>query len=102
MTNDPVDLDSRRDNAARRAAGKRRDCLHAIRDDQAAARRRQEELEESLMVPADTWPEAASKAEYLIRLFAATPEAKDPRRKDLIAQTLDDLTRLSDKAAAPR
>ena len=33
-----------------------------------------------------------------IQLFAATLEAQDPRRKELIAHALDDLTRLCDRA----
>jgi hypothetical protein len=63
---------------------------------------RQEELEKLLLAaPAETWPEAAAKAQYLIRLFAATPEAQDPRRKELIAHALDDLTRLCERAKEP-
>ena len=48
--------------------------------------------------PAKTWSEAAAKAQYLIELFAATPEAQDPRRKELTAHALDDLNRLCDHA----
>ena len=58
----------------------------------------QEELEKLLLAaPAETWPEAAAKAQYLIQLFAATPEAQDPQRKELIAHALDDLKRLCDR-----
>jgi hypothetical protein len=40
------------------------------------------ELEGQLSAaPADDWLEAAEKARYLIRLFAATPIAQDPRRE---------------------
>ena len=68
----------------------------------AALRLRQEELEKLLLAaPAETWTEAAAKAQYLIQLFAATPEAKDPRRKELIAHALEDLTRLCDRAKEP-
>jgi hypothetical protein len=38
----------------------------------------------------------AEKARYLIQLFAATPEARDPRRQALIASVLEDLARLSE------
>lgn len=62
-------------------------------------RHRQEEFERFLVAaPATTWPEAAAKARYLIQLFAATPEARDPHRQTLIASTLEALSRLSDRA----
>ncbi len=99
MTSDPVDLDEHRGMAAREATEVRRQRLHEFQVDQVALRRRQEELENLLLAaPAETWPEAAAKAQYLIQLFAATPEAQDPRRKELIADTLDDLNRLCDRA----
>ena len=95
MTGDPVDLDAHRGMAAQKATDIRRQRLHEFEADQAALRLRQEELEKLLMAaPAETWPEAAAKAQYLIQLFADTPEALDPRRKELIAQALDDLNRL--------
>lgn len=95
MTDDPVDLDEHRGMAAQIATDIRRQQLHEFQDHQAALRRREEELEKHLLAaPAETWPEAAAKAHYLIRLFAATPEAQDPRRKELIEHALDDLARL--------
>ena len=95
MTDNPVDLDERRDAAALKAIEIRRQRLMEFQDDQAALRCRQEELEKLLLAaPAETWPEAAAKAEYLIQLFADTPEAQDPRRKELIAHALDDIARL--------
>jgi len=101
MASPPVDLDKRRGMAALKAVGIRRDRLQHLRAEQAASRRRQEELEQLLLAPAETWPEAAAKAQYLINLFATTPEAQDPRRKELIAQALDDFNRLCDRAAEP-
>jgi hypothetical protein len=99
MTDDPVDLDERRGMAAQQATKMRRQRLHEFQADQAALQRRQEELERLLLAaPAETWPEAAAKAQYLIQLFAATAEAQDPRRKELIAHALDDLARLCDRA----
>ena len=99
MTKNPVDLDEHRGMAAREATEVRRQRRHEFQVDQVALRRRQEELEKLLLAaPAETWPEAAAKAQYLIQLFAATPEAQDPRRKELIAHTLDDLNRLCDRA----
>ncbi len=100
MTEQPVDLDGRRDAAAREAAQVRRQHLLEFRAEQTAMCRRQEELEALLQAaPAEVWQEVVVKAQYLIQLFADTPEGRDPRRKTLIAQTLDDLNRLcqSDK-----
>jgi len=99
MTDNPVELDQHRGMAAQKATETRRQHLHEFQADQAALQRRQEELEKLLLAaPAETWSEAAAKAQYLIQLFAATPEAQDARRNKLIAHTLDDLARLSDRA----
>lgn len=99
MADGPVDLDEHRGMAAQVATDIRRQRLHEFQADQAALRLRQEELERLLLAaPAESWPEAAAKAQYLIRLFAATAEAQDPRRKELIAHALEDLTRLCDRA----
>ncbi len=102
MADEPVELDEHRGMAAQRATEIRRQHLHDFQADQAALRRRQEQLEQLLLAaPAETWPEAAAKAQYLIQLFAATADAQDPRRKELIAHALDDLTRLCDRAEEP-
>ena len=62
-----------------------------------AALKRQEELEAQLIAaPSSTWVEAGEKARYLITLLAATPAARDPRRKTLIANVLEDLRRLAE------
>ena len=98
MTDEPADLDEHRGMAAQKATEIRRQRRHEFQADQAALRRRQEELEHLfLAAPAETWLEAAAKAQYLIEHFAATAEAQDPRRKELIAHTLDDLKRLCDR-----
>ena len=95
MTDPPVELDEHRGMAAQRSTEIRR-RLHEVQADQTILRRRQEEFERhAVAAPSTTWPEAAAKARYLIQLFARTPEAQDPRRRELIAQVLDDLTRLS-------
>jgi hypothetical protein len=95
MNDDPVDLDEHRGMNAQKATEDRRQSLQTFQADQEALRRRQEELEKLLLAaPAETWLEAAAKAQYLIHLFADTPQAQDPRRKELIAHALEDLTRL--------
>jgi hypothetical protein len=95
MTDKPIDLDEHRGMTAQKETDIRR-RLHEVQADQTALRQRQEELEKLLLsAPATNWPEAAAKARYLIELFAATPEARDPRRQKLIENVLDDLKKLS-------
>jgi hypothetical protein len=95
MTDDPVNLDGRRGMAAQQDTEIRRD-LHEVQADQAALRDRQEELENFLdATPAATRARYRFSARYLLQLFAATPEAQDPRRQGLIARTLDDLARFA-------
>lgn len=96
LTDQPIELDEHRGMAAQKSTELRR-RLHEVQADQQALRRRQEEFERyALAAPSTTWPEAAAKARYLIQLFAATPEARDGRRQELIATVLQDLARLSD------
>jgi hypothetical protein len=95
MTGDPVELDAHRGMAAQKSTEIRR-RLHEVRADQAALRRRQEDFERQATAPSTSWPEAAAKARYLIQLFAATPEARNPRRQKMIANVLEDFVRLSE------
>ena len=96
MTDNPVELDEHRGIAAQKSTEIRR-RLHEVQADQAALRRRQEDFEcHALAASWTTWAEAAADARYLILLFAETSEARNPRRKELIAKVLDDLARLSD------
>ena len=102
MTDKPADLDAHRGMIAQKDTEIRRN-LREVQVDQAALRARLEELETFLLAaPATTWLEAAAKVRYLIELFAATPDAQDPRRKKLIASALEDLARLSDVAELAR
>ena len=95
MTTQTIQLDKHRGIAAQKATEIRR-LLLGVEADQSALKARQEELETQLIsAPATTWPEAAEKARYLIGLLAVTPAARDPRRKKLIANVLEDLRRLS-------
>lgn len=98
MTDDPINLDGHRTAAGRIATDIRRQALQEFEADRQALRRRQEELEAQLLThPAETWSEAAAKAQYLIRLYATTADAQDARRKQLIARALADLARLIDR-----
>ncbi len=95
MTDRTIDLDQHRGMAAQKETEIRRH-LAEVEADQAALRDRQEDLETRLIAaPAATWHEAVEKARYLLTLFAATPDAQDPRRQQLIADVLDDFARLS-------
>jgi hypothetical protein len=95
VDSDPVDLDERRGMAAQKSTEIRRRSLE-VRADQAALRERQEAFEcQAMASPSTTWAEATARARYLIELFAVTPEARNPRRQELIARVLDDLARLS-------
>jgi hypothetical protein len=94
-----IKLDEHRGHSERKATEIRR-LLQSVEADQSALRTRQEELETQLTAaPATTWPEAADKARYLIGLLSATSAARDPRRKKLIANVLEDMRRLSDADA---
>jgi hypothetical protein len=95
-TNDPaVVLDEHRGLKARQDADVRR-RRSEVRADQDALRENQAALEKHLFAaPATTWPQAAEKACYLLRLFAATGEAQDPRYKQLIEDVMQDLQRLA-------
>ncbi|MBI1211780.1 MAG: hypothetical protein GC190_09985 [Alphaproteobacteria bacterium] len=96
MTSETIKLDAHRGMAAQKATVLRRE-LAEIQADQAALKARQEELEKLLVAaPSATWVEAGEKARYLISLLAATPAARDPRRKTLIANVLEDLRRLTE------
>jgi hypothetical protein len=71
-------VSSRSGMAAQKSTEVRR-RLHEVQTDQADLQRRQGEFEDqAAAAPSETWPEAAEKARYLIHLFAATPEARDP------------------------
>jgi hypothetical protein len=91
-----IQLDEHRGLSERKATEIRR-LLQSVEADQSAVRTRQEELETQLAAAAaSTWPEVADKARYLIGLFATTTAARDPRRKKLIANVLEDIRRLTD------
>jgi hypothetical protein len=95
MTDRPISLDRHRGMAAQKATELRR-LLAEVAADQEALRERQEQLETQLIAaPAASWVEAAEKARYLLRLFAATLTAEDPRRQRLIASVLEDFARLT-------
>ena len=97
MTDKTIDLDQHRGMASQKATKVRR-LLADVEANGKTLRARQEELETHLLAaPSSSWPEAAEKARYLLKLFSATPAAEDPRRQKLIAAVLADFERLSDE-----
>ena len=77
MTDNPVSLDSHRGMNAQRATEIRR-LLFDVEANEECLRVRQAELEEQLLAaPADTWPEAADKARYLLRMLFNSPIGHD-------------------------
>lgn len=95
MTEQTVNLDTRRGMAAQRATELRRLMSEVVANEQLL-RSRQRDLEEQMMAsPASNWLEAAEKARYLLALFASSSAAHDPRRQMLIARVLEDFVRLS-------
>src|ERR1043165_635435 len=96
MTDQPIEeLDAHRGVTAQKETESRR-CLAGVRQDEAELSERRTKFEDlARAAPSANWPEAAARAAYLIRLFAETLEAQDPRRQKLIANVLNDLTRLA-------
>ena len=91
----PIILDQFRGMAAQKETDLRRHSSEVLAD-QVALRHDQEEIEKFLFAPpATTWREAAAKAEHLLKLFAATPEAQDPRCKQMIENVLHDFRKLA-------
>jgi len=93
MTEKTIDLDEHRGMG--RAEGHpnlRRLLGQTWRPTKKPLRLRQDELEARLIsAPAANWREAAEKARYLLKLFAVSLAAQDPRRQKLIAAVLGGL-----------
>lgn len=95
MTEKTIDLDLHRGMSAQHATELRR-LVSEVEANQAALRRAQEGVEHQLLVrPAETWPQAAEKARYLLGLYAASTARGDARIARLIACVLEDFDRLS-------
>jgi hypothetical protein len=95
MTDLPITLDHRRGMMALKATERRRLRVDVERNAKVL-REQQDALEAQLAAsPAATWPEAAAKARYLLRLFSHASIALDPRRQRLIVNVLDDFARLT-------
>ena len=96
----PVVLDQHRGMAAQKATDERRH-LSEVETDQEVLRTNRAALEKILFAgSAQTWPQAAEKAAYLLRLFGETAEGQDPRYKQLIEDVYADFRRLAETPAS--
>jgi hypothetical protein len=94
MTDHTVDLDKHRGMAAQKATELRR-ALAEVEHNVRQLREREADLENRLMtVPASSWPEAATKARYLLNLYAASLPTEDTRHRALVSALFDDFARL--------
>ena len=96
MNDKPLDLDRYRGLAAQKATDIRR-ILADVESNAKELRDRQGVVEHQLMsAPAESWPEAAAKARYVLNLYAAGLAPSDTHHRDLVAAVLADFARLSE------
>jgi hypothetical protein len=89
---DPTHLDGRRTAAGLMGAEMRRHAQEGFEENRERRRSRNAELEAQMTAgPAENWPEAASKAIYLLRLLSSCHEAQDTRISRLIERAIIDL-----------
>ena len=97
MADEPLDLDSHRGMAAQKATDLRR-ALAEVESHASELRERRAEIEHHLLsFPAASWPEAAAKARYVLKLYAAGLAQEDTRHRDLVAAILEDFDRLTER-----
>jgi hypothetical protein len=98
VSDKPLDLDKHRGMAAQKATDIRR-ILAEVENNAKALRERQGTFENQLLsAPAVSWPEAATKARYVLNLYAAGLAPADSHHRDLVAAVLADFARLSDES----
>lgn len=94
MDEEPSNLDSHRGMAAQKATDLRRTSAE-VENHARQLRDRQTALENQLVsIPAETWPEAAAKARYVLNLYAASLSPEDSRHRNLVTAIFDDFARL--------
>ncbi|CAN5375521.1 hypothetical protein BH10PSE11_BH10PSE11_21290 [soil metagenome] len=98
MSDEPVELDTRRGMAAQKATGLRR-ILADAESHAAQLRDRQLQIEAQLLdAPAASWPEAAAKARYVLNLYYATLSVHDTHHRDLVSSVLKDFAQLDSES----
>ena len=97
VSDKPLDLDKHRGMAAQKATDLRR-ILADVDNNAKDLRDRQAIFENRLLaVPAASWPEAATKARYVLNLYATGLAPADTHHRDLVAAVLADFARLSNE-----
>jgi hypothetical protein len=97
MSDEPLDLDTRRGMAAQKATDLRR-VLADAENNARELRDLQRVLESQLLsVPAASWPDAAAKARYVLNLYAAGLAPADAHHRDLVAAVFADFAQLSNE-----
>lgn len=96
MSEDPVELDSRRGMASQKATDIRRTLAEAESNIRALRDSEQVVEVQILATPAANWSEAAGKARYILNRYAASLAPHDSRHRDLVASVLDDFSRLEE------
>jgi hypothetical protein len=95
VSDKPLNLDEHRGMAAQKATDIRR-ILADVENNAKDLRDRQGIFENQLLsVPAVSWLEAATKARYILNLYAAGLAPADTHHHDLVAAVLVDFARLS-------
>jgi hypothetical protein len=96
MGDEPLDVDSHRGMAAQKATDIR-SALAEVETHARELRERRAAVEDHLLsAPAASWPEAADKARYVLKLYAAALPPEDTRH-DLVAAILEDFARLTEQ-----
>jgi hypothetical protein len=97
MADEPLALDRDRGMAAQKATDIRR-ALAEVETHARELRERRAEVEDHLLsIPAASWPEAAAKARYVLKLYAAGLPLEDTKHRDLVAAILVDFARLTEQ-----
>jgi hypothetical protein len=97
MADEPLDLDSHRGMAAQKATDIRR-ALAEVETHARELRERRAAVEDHLLsAPAASWPEAAAKARYVLKLYAEGLRPDDIMHRDLVAAILEDFARFTER-----
>jgi hypothetical protein len=97
MADEPLDLDSHRGMAAQKATDVRR-ALAEVETHARELRDRRAAVEDHLLsAPAASWPEAAAKARYVLKLYAEGLPPEDTMHRDLVAAILEDFARFTEQ-----
>lgn len=95
MSPDSVDLDGHRSEVDQQATDLRRQ-LEAVRHDQGRLEQRQNAFDAFIAAgPAQNWPEAAARAQYVIQLLMDSYAVRDPRQRELAARVFSDFAALT-------